>query len=1064
MFVPTRISSVFNRLQAGTILTVIFRISISDMKGRSQFLKNAVLCCFVLSVSTLVAQKRQLTFERFTLAEGMSQSSVVAIEQDHDGYMWFGTSDGLNRYDGYSFKIYLNDPTDSTTLSDNRIRSLYCDRSGNLWVGTHLGLNLLKRGEQKFRIFENKKDDTTSLSSNIINAVCEDTDGLIWVATSSELNRMDPWTGRCRRYKYNPSDPGSIGSNAVRSLLIDSNGSLWLTTYGGGLNLYDRSTDSFKRFYYNNPKVPLRAQRSFELILEDSKGKIWFTGWNGIFTLDKNTAKINSFSFEPVDSTVSDNNHSFGIAEDPSGILWLGTLTKGLLAFDPLAQSFTQYSSEPRNPRSLSDNYLFNIFVDRSGSLWIGTSQGGVNRVDLQQQKFPSYKIDPLAQNISPNNYILTIWSMRNGDIWVGTRTGIGVFDSMLTMKRTYLATKAIAQGLDGSAIRGIIQDSKGAIWIGTDRRGVYRYDERRDRFLNFRFSKTPTAADLVFGLTKDRRGRIMVITPGGVMKIDESSQSLRHYFDSSRHDKYLKRRPLLYAIEDRQGRYWLGYSELGLMLFDPKQDSVRFFQQDRYNRNSLCSNSIWSIYEDSRGWIWICTVNGLCRYEPKNNGFIVYTTRHGLPNNCIYGMVEDQQGKLWICTNNGLARFNPANSTFRNYDLADGLQDNEFNQNAFSKSDDGRLFFGGIDGFNAFYPAEIKVNSFIPPVLITNVKVFDKEIPRERLEASDGVLELTYQENTFSFEFVALNFIDPKKNQYAYMLEGLDENWIYCGSRRYASYSNLTAGEYVFRVKGSNNDGIWNNAGTTLRIRIIPPPWNTWWAYILYGLAVIGIVYSIVKLRERRLRAIELLRLRIASDLHDDIGSTLTKITMQTELLKIEQSPDRRSSMLNAIANSSRQVISSMSDIVWSIDARNDTVGNLLDRMREFTMSVLNNELVSVHFVTEDLDQVSKLSLDKRQHMYLVFKEAINNIAKHSNATEVHIKLTRDGLGLIMEVMDNGQNGSEPKSKTGHGIRNMAMRAERIGGNLEIDTSQGYCIRLHIYPFRQLRTRKNHL
>lgn len=1022
----------------------------------------AIFTFIILNVLSLHAQRRLLTFERFTLAEGMSQSSVVAIEQDRDGYMWFGTSDGLNRYDGYSFKIYLNDPTDSTSLSDNRIRSIFCDRAGNMWIGTVIGLNLLKHGEHSFRIFEHRKDDSTSLSSSFINSVCEDIDGMIWIATSNGLNRMNPRTGFCRRYYYNPKDHGSVGANYIRSLLIDSYGSLWITTYGGGLNLYDRSTDSFKRFFNKNTNVRLGARQSFESIIEDSKKRLWITGWHGVHHFDTYTSTFTSYPFEPIDSTISDNNHSVGIAEDPTGILWIGTLTNGLFAFNPRDHSFDHYASEPRNPQALSDNYLFEIVVDRSGSLWVGTSQGGVNWADQQHQKFPSYKIDALAQNLSPHNYILALWSMQNRDVWVGTRNGIGVFDSNMILQRTYLHPKAKERGLDGDAIRGIIQDAIGTIWIGTDKLGVYRYDEKRDRFINYRYGKKPTAADLVFGFSKDRRGTIMVITPGGLMKIDEKSQSLQQYFDSSRYSHLLTRRSLLYAIEDRDGRYWLGYSTLGVLLFDPKRDTVQLFQNDRYNPNSLSNNSIWSIFADSRGWVWICTVNGLCKYEPKKNGFTVYTTRHGLPNNCIYGMVEDQEGKLWISTNYGLSHFDPTTSTFRNFDPADGLQDYEFNQNAFANAADGKIFFGGIDGFNAFYPQNIRVNSFIPPVRITNVKIFDKEIGSTRLQSQDSVLELSYQENVFSFEFVALNFSDPQKNRYAYKLEGFDEDWIYCGTRRYASYSNLSGGKYVFRVKAANNDGVWNEKGATMKIRIIAPPWKTWWAYVLYAFTVAGIVAAIVKVRERRLRAIELLRLRIASDLHDDIGSTLTKITMQTELLKAESSPDRRNAMLNTIANSSRTVITSMSDIVWSIDARNDSIGNLVDRMREFATSVLNEEAMSIHFSTEDIDHVEKLTVEKRQNMYLIFKEAVNNIAKHSDATEVHIKLSRDGNALSMEVRDNGTVQNDPQKKTGHGIRNMTMRAERIGGHVEIDTSRGYHIRVRVYPFKYLGTGTN--
>ncbi len=1008
-----------------------------------------------LSPPTLSAGNPPIIFEHYVVRDGLSQSSVTSIMQDRDGFLWFGTLDGLNRFDGYGFTIFRNNPLDPSSLSDNRTTCIFEDRRRNLWVGTYSGLNLLPRGERRFQSWFSRPGNEHTLSADRITAIREDRDGSLWIGTVNGLNHFDPATGNVQRYRSDPRDASSMAGNNVTSILIDDEGALWVTTDDGGLDLLDRSSGRFRHFSITRRVLSLDARRSFSGIFQDSKHRLWITGRTGLISFDRRAGTLEPILYAPPDSNASENNATRGIAEDPDGRLWVGTTADGALCFDPERRRFTSYRNDPANRFSLSDDILYCVFVDRAGSLWFG-GEGGVSWIDRQHMKFPRFKLNPSSLISDPLDYILSIAPLSSGDIWIGSRGGLCIYDREMNVKRLYSAARRNAPGLEDYTVRAILEEDDGTVWIGTDQRGVYRYDPAARRFVNYRAepaSRRPQTSDCIFSLSKGNDGTLLVCTSDGLFTVERRTRRLRRLFDSERVSRVVNRGMLEDALQDGEGNYWFGFSYRGLFRYDPRSDSLRSYLHRSGDRRSLSDNSVWSLFRDSRGTLWVCTINGLSRFDRTRDCFTTFTEQDGLPNNTVYGMREDAEGDLWVSTNAGLSRYDPRTNRFRNFDFADGLQDNEFNQNAFARGRDGRLFFGGVEGFNAFSPREIRDNPFVPPVVITRFRIFDKDQPGERWDRGNPV-ELSWRENVVSFDFVSLNYADPQKNRYAYKLEGFDADWIECGTRRYAGYSNLPGGTYTFRVRGSNNDGIWNERGASIVIRVIPPPWRTWWAYGLYALLLALIVAAIVKFRERRLRAIEQLRLRIAADLHDDIGSVLTKITMQTELLKQDPEAAGIHPALDNIAASSRSVVSSMSDIVWAIDSRNDAVGNLLDRMREFASTTLPDERYCVRFRLEGIDQLATLPPETRQNIYLVFKEALNNVAKHSNADSVDIALVNGREGFLMEIRDNGKGRADCGRKTGHGLRNMRMRAARIGAELDIASTDGYVVRLHLRRF----------
>ena len=463
----------------------------------------------------------------------------------------------------------------------------------------------------------------------------------------------------------------------------------------------------------------------------------------------------------------------------------------------------------------------------------------------------------------------------------------------------------------------------------------------------------------------------------------------------------------------------------------------------------SLASNIVHCLYEykiNDKDLLWIGTNNGLSfiNLDQVEKGAFGYPAQNDeFPSRVIYGILADGKDNLWLSTNKGIIKFNLQTKHIRSYTAVDGLQSDEFNASSCLKTRNGRFLFGGVNGFNMFFPDSIKDNHFQPPVVITSFKVFDKSLNIGRTNSRKG-LTLKYDQNFLSFEFTALDFSKPGKNQYAYKLEGFDKEWIYCGSRRYVSYTNLDPGEYIFKVKGTNGDGIWNNRPASVFIQIKPPFWQTWWFRLLAGVFFLLIFYGLYKYRITKLLEIERLRVRIASDLHDDIGSALTRISVYSETIQISKEQSKIRDMSRKIGAVSREIISTMSDVVWSIDARNDSVKNLIDRMRDFAANMLSEKDIQFVFNHKGLNPDKKISVDTRQNLFLIFKEAITNIVKHSAATRVKVELLNTKTAFRMSISDNGTGFNSEEATTGNGIKNIRMRAKRIGAEINFEADKG--------------------
>jgi ligand-binding sensor domain-containing protein/serine phosphatase RsbU (regulator of sigma subunit) len=849
---------------------------------RSLWIKLFCAPLLLVFMSNLWSMRmREIEFKHISLDQGLSQATVYCILQDKKGFMWFGTQDGLNRYDGYNFIVYKPHPDHPGSISHITITALAEDPSGSLWIGTRGGgLNRFNRESETFTHYRYNPNNPASLSSDYISSLCLDSTGQLWAGTqASGLNRFNPQTGTFTRYTAlsDTHSPGGLTNNAINCIYEDRGGVLWVGTDAAALHEYHRQTDRFTP-YRLAPTERDNNNAVISALHEDISGNFWVgTDPEGLHRFDRTTGTFTPFRQDTTKTGNLNGNSISTILETRAGDLWIGTSGGGLSGFHPGTGTFTHYFHNSNNPDSLNNNFILSSCVDRSGTLWLGTAGGGLNQFTCANEKFNHYHAIPNEPNSLNNNMVRALYQDRSGILWIGTADGgLNRFDrekKQFTHYVTILSPTGIAlpTSISSNAIRALREDRQGMLWIGTEDSGLNKFNKKTGTFTLYRHDPNDPdslSSDSVYCIHEDRSGILRIGTwGGGLNRFNRETQTFTR-FQARDRDPNSPGNNLVYSIiEDHSGVLWIATAG-GLCKFDHKANPPAFkhFRHIPGNPNSLSNDIVTAIHEDKNHILWIGTIGGgLNRLNPAKETFKHYNETHGLPNNVIYGILEDKKGHLWISTNKGLSRFNPNNEEFRNYDVHDGLQSNEFNGGAYYKNSAGEMFFGGVNGFNAFFPEEIKDNPFIPPIVITGFKISNRtveigkkgESPLQKSISETQEIELSRDHHFFSFDFAALSYINPHKNRYAYKMEGFDDDWIYSGTRRFAIYTNLSPGKYVFRVKGSNNDGIWNEEGTAVKIIIPPTFWETPWAYLVYAFVLLGILYGLryVELHRERTR-----------------------------------------------------------------------------------------------------------------------------------------------------------------------------------------------------------------
>ena len=777
--------------------------------------------------------------------------------------MWFGTWDGLNRYNGYSFTAYRHEPENPHSLSDNTIQSIHEDRSGVLWIGTSDGgLNRFDRDSGQFASYQHDPDDPDSLSNDDVRAIYEDRSGNLWIGThGGGLDRFDRENERFIHYRHVPDDHRSLSNDHVAAIYEDGSGVLWIGTRGGGLDRFERESEQFT--HYRNDFCDPRSLSSDDVvsIYEDRSGVLWIGTWGGgLNEFDRENELFIRYLNDPADPHSLGNNAVTSISEDQSGTLWIGYYTGGLNEFDREHELFIHYRNDPNDPHSLSSDNVRSVYADRSGVLWVGTNGAGLNRY-AWEKGFVRYQRDPDDPDSLNASDVFPVCQDREGILWVGTYGGgLNRFDRQNEQFTHYCHDPGDPGSLGSDVVWSIFEDRAGELWLGTSGGGLDRFDRDTEQFVHYRHDPSDPGSlshNSIFAIHEDRSGVLWIGTlGGGLNRLDRETGRFVRYQHDPGDPHSLSDDDVRSIHEDRAGALWIGTKD-GLNRLDRDTGQFTRFRNDPDEPDSLGDNFVLSIHEDRSGTLWIGTDGGgLDRFDPETETFAHYRETEGLPNNVVYGILEDDQGFLWLSTNKGLSRFDPRTETCKNYDARDGLQSNEFNEGSYYRNGEGEMFFGGINGLTAFHPHDIQDNAYAPPIVLTALTQGGQEL--DPGAAIESVTEVTFRwpKNSFEFEFAALNYVQPEENQYAYMLEGFDTGWNHIGTRRFGRYTNLPGGTYTLRMKGSNSDGLWNEAGASMQVTIVPPFWATWWFRGLIALALVGCAVGGYRLRVRTIQA----------------------------------------------------------------------------------------------------------------------------------------------------------------------------------------------------------------
>ncbi len=832
------------------------------------------------TVTLPVVAGNDIRFTTLTGEEGISSGNVYGIVQDNQGFLWFATGDGLSRYDGYSFRIFRFDRGNPNSLANNTVQAILLGQGGVLWLGTSGGgLDRFDPVTETFTHYRYNPDDPNSLSGNAIpqHSLYEDQQGALWVGTvDGGLNRLDPATGTFTHYRHDPQDANSLSSNGIESIYQDSDGMMWIGTLDAGLNRLDPVSGKITR-YLPNPDDPYTLPDVYvHGVYEDRAGTFWVATEKGFGVLDRPTGYFTRYVIAPDRPDAGGLNAITQIHEDAGGNLWLGTGGAGVLKFDRQQQQIVQYKNDPANPHSLRNNFISSFHEDPSGTLWVGTLGGGANGFSTRPSKFTHYKNEADNPNSVADNFILSIFEDQTGIIWIGNDRTLNRWDRRTDTWQVYRNDPADPTSIATGSVTATQEDPDGTLWFGTFLGGLNRFDPQTGQFKAYRFdSNDPRSLsdDIVRSLYRDSNGVLWVGGwNNGLSRFDRMTETFQRYLSDPGKPESLSAGSVTDIYEDRAHTLWVATEGGGLNRFDPATETFTRFQNDPQNLASLPDDAVRVLYEDQAGQFWVGTAGGLCAFDQASGACTaVYTEKEGLPNNTIEGILEDEQGNLWISTNNGLSRFNPQTQVFRNYDVLDGLQSNEFHVfTAFYKSPrTGEMYFGGINGFNVFDPSQVTDDPFVPPVVLTDFRLFGDSVPvggnsvLQKAINETTELTLSYDQNSLSLEFTALSYVAPAKNRYRYKLEGFDADWHTVDSKeRFAVYTNLDPDDYVFRVQGTNEDGVWNEAGTSLKITITPPWWGTWWFRSLAGLMIVSLTFGGYRLRvssiERRSHELE--------------------------------------------------------------------------------------------------------------------------------------------------------------------------------------------------------------
>jgi len=1066
--------------------------------------KIAAFLWILLSPILVLGQVWEIQFNHITIEDGLSQSTVEAIEQDSVGYMWFGTNDGLNRYDGLNFKIYKHSPTDPHSISDNDIKVIYEDRKHTLWIGTQSrGLNRYDRNRERFIRYKSDPDEWNTISSNTVWSLLEDSNGDFWVGTAHGLNRMNRNSETFERFLSEPDNPNTLTNNQINLMHEDSEGVLWIGTENG-LNRFNREDGSFTRFLYDSAVGSSGSSQIIRVIYEDPHGVLWVSTEMGLIYFFSRTndefqqLDPNSVShFENTLSSVTD------LVKDHHGNLWFGTGSQGIHYYDPDQDTISRYKSELTNPASLNSDFITTLFQSRDNTMWVGTFNGGVNYVEASPKKFVHYKNEPINPKSLSNNTVRALHEDRQGIIWIGTDGGgLNRFNPETEKFDHFRYDHDSNSGLSSDMILGIHETDHG-IWLATYGGGVDLIDPKTGALIkNYQHSAEDSlslSSNHVFVIHEAGDGKLWFGTNwGGVSVLDPDLGTFTRYLSDSNNPRDLEtigNNDIRTIYEDIRGDIWIGAHGEILSRYS-KEDGL--FHKYDINTNEHYFASIAHVaFEDSKNRLWFGTRGGgLLLLDREKDKFLAFTKVDGLPSNTIHAIEEDDAGNLWLSTNNGISRFHPERFEFKNFQIQDGLQSREFSPRTSLRSQNGEIFFGGLNGFNRFIPEQLVEDKTAKPILLTDLLLYNRSI----LVGEDSELKkpiyltdelvLDYNQSVITFEYTTLDFSARKANQFAFMLEGFEEEWNYVGEQRRATYTNLSPGNYIFRVKAANNDGVWSEAGISLPLIIKPPFWMTgWFISLIILLTVLVIVLAVqfriksIRSRNRWLRkriAERTEELRISNTTKDklfsiiahDLNNVAAGQVGLTDLLKHsinEGDIEISKEYVRYLDQSSNQFVSMLQNLLqW---ARTQT-GRIQYSPKWFNLQKISQDVMKQEqakaynkeiILESNIDDEIELFGDPDM-IALVLRNLVNNALKFTNKGGVvqlsanrmdewiEISVSDNGLGMskktVKKLMSEGDHlttqGTSNEKGTGLGFSLCQDFVKRNGGELFVESTIG--------------------
>ena len=808
--------------------------------------RRTIAACGLASLvfhSAAGAAPPHIRFERLSVQEGLSQTSVFDVFQDSHGFIWLATEDGLNRYDGYTFRVYRHDDQDPESLPADQVWKVLEDRDGDIWVATEGGgIARWSRERDAFTAYENEVGNNRSIASNAARALVIDADGLIWIGfLDAGLDRLDPVTGDVLHLRTSPDAPQGLPSNDVRALALDHEGNVLVGTAEGLVRVVPSTLQS------TLVDLPTSTVKSV-LALPDGRLLVG-TEAAGLFVIEKSPGRVRHFEHSDDFESLA-SNEVLAILQRPDGTIWVGT-SNGLDRFDVDQGRFEHYTHDSAVPGSLPDDYVMALLEDRGGVMWVGTRSGGAAKWDPATWRFGYTPVAPEGEPGLSYPLVTSFAREASGVLWVGTFGG-GLNRFGPNGEVVHYTATGRPGALSGNRVMSLLLDSRGRLWVATYRAGLNRLDPGATAFVHYPHSddERSVSSDRIMSLHEDLSGRVWVGTyTGGLNRyVSESDDFVRYPLSLVG--------PNVTALADSaSGGLWVGTEGDGLLhLLTGGQ--VESYVHDSSAVTSLPNDTVTALYVDPSGLLWVGMLGGgLARLDPGDarSGFTRFDAAHGLMNDTVYGIETDDEGALWLSTNNGLFRLDPSQQRFEAFGPEHGLQGPEFNVGAHYRDDAGRLYFGGTEGFNVFDPAEIKPRDFVPPVVLTSFLKLNKPVSLGRgLDGIDAV-DLGYRDSVVTFEVAALDYSSPLNNRYRYQLEGFDDDWIDFGTERRITYTNLDPGKYVLRVQGAGSEGVWNTDGLTLALRVEAPPWRRWWAYLIY--ASLFLCLAAAGERERRRR-----------------------------------------------------------------------------------------------------------------------------------------------------------------------------------------------------------------